>query len=254
MDDVDGSGGGLQFDRAEYEGREERAVAPAVPCGLCGQSIADSYYKVNAGIVCRGCHAKVLAARGAGGGFGRFFRALFFGLSAGAVGAAIYYAVLAATGYEVGLIAIVVGFLVGIAVQVGSRQRGGWLYQGLAMAITYVAIVTTYVPFVLEELRNSIADANQQTAPLEPERGALGEEASDSETAAGAGATELGAAGEVLVVVFAFVLAFVAPFMMGFDNVLGLVIIGIALYEAWKINKRQPFAAEGPFQVGVQPA
>lgn len=262
MEDVNGSGEDLQFERAEYEGHGE--APPAVSCGGCGRTIADSYYKVNAEIVCGECHAKALAAHAPGGGAGRFFRALFFGVVAGAVGAALYYAVLALTGYEVGLIAIVVGFLVGVAVQIGSRRRGGWLYQSLAMVITYVAIVTTYVPFVLDEIRTGIADANLQTSAPEPGRGALDEAASDAsdpsdtETVAAEAPApapeELGTLGEVLVFILAFVVALVAPVLMGFDNILGLIIIGVGLFEAWKLNQRQPFEAEGPFQVGAQPA
>ena len=72
--------------------------------------------------------------------------------------------------------------------------------------------------------------------------------------AAPAAADELGTAGEVLLVAAAFVVALVAPVLMGFDNILGLIIIGIGLYEAWKLNQRPPFATEGPFQVGAQPA
>jgi hypothetical protein len=37
------------------------------------------------------------------------------------------------------------------------------------------------------------------------------------------------------------------PFLGGIENLLGLVIIGIGVYEAWKINKRVPLAIAGPF-------
>jgi len=44
-------------------------------------------------------------------------------------------------------------------------------------------------------------------------------------------------------------IAVAAPFLMGVSNVLGIIIIGIGLYEAWKINKRVPLVVHGPFQV-----
>ncbi|HEX9735026.1 MAG TPA: hypothetical protein VGG06_23890 [Thermoanaerobaculia bacterium] len=250
MSDVDGRTEALQFDRAEYEGSGETAgAAPIVRCTGCGQSIPDSYYKVNDQVVCGLCHAKALAARGPGGGAGRFFRALGLALAAGIAGAALYYAVLALTGYEVGLIAIVVGFIVGIAVRSGSRHRGGWLYQGLAMAVTYLAIVSTYVPMVIQGIRAADLPATQES-------GAPNQTPTDETvvTASAPAAPTQDVEQEVILFVIACALALVVPFLSGFDNILGLIIIGIGLYEAWKLNKRQAFAAEGPFQVGVQPA
>ena len=43
-------------------------------------------------------------------------------------------------------------------------------------------------------------------------------------------------------------LAFAAPFLGGTSNIMGILIIGIGLYEAWKINRRVPLS--GPFRFG----
>ena len=51
---------------------------------------------------------------------------------------------------------------------------------------------------------------------------------------------------------FAFSLA--APFLVGAQNIIGLLIIGFALFEAWKINKRVPVRIAGPFQLAPLPA
>ncbi len=48
-------------------------------------------------------------------------------------------------------------------------------------------------------------------------------------------------------VVVAF--AFVAPFLGGFSNILGILIIGFGLYQAWQLNRKRPFEVTGPFQV-----
>ena len=45
-----------------------------------------------------------------------------------------------------------------------------------------------------------------------------------------------------------FVLAI--PFLGGLQNILGILIIGFGLYQAWRINQHQPQLIEGPFQVG----
>ena len=42
--------------------------------------------------------------------------------------------------------------MVGKSVFIGSRHRGGAFYQLLAMGLTYLAIVSTYVPFILDEI------------------------------------------------------------------------------------------------------
>jgi hypothetical protein len=50
---------------------------------------------------------------------------------------------------------------------------------------------------------------------------------------------------------FAVLIAFLylAPILAGFENIIGMLIIGFALYEAWKINKRVKVEITGPFQV-----
>ena len=48
------------------------------------------------------------------------------------------------------LIAILVGWMVGRAVSVGSEHRGGWLYQVMAVGFTYMAISTSYIPQIVE--------------------------------------------------------------------------------------------------------
>ena len=38
----------------------------------------------------------------------------------------------------------------------------------------------------------------------------------------------------------------VAPFLGGFENIIGIIIIGIGLYEAWKLNRRVELTISGP--------
>ena len=40
-----------------------------------------------------------------------------------------------------------------------------------------------------------------------------------------------------------------APFLSGFQNVIGIVIIAIGVYEAWKLNKRVPLVISGPHAI-----
>lgn len=207
------AGGNLQFDHAEAK----NAAAPTVSCSACNQKISDSYYMINESVSCLNCRDQVQAATTGGSRVVRFLRASMAGVVAGAVGSAIYFAILKLTGYEFGLVAIVVGLMVGGAVRWGCDGRGGWFYQLLAMFLTYCAIVTTYIPSVLEEY-----------AKTDP---------------------KFAAATWIAKAVVGFVVAFLLPFLAGIQNIIGILIIGFALYEAWQMNKRQTIQFSGPYQV-----
>lgn len=234
---------GLQFDKAEYS----EHAAPKTDCAACGRSLRSIYYEVNGQVTCSGCKVELCATGGSA--LGRFLRASLFGLGAGAVGAAIWYGVRVLTGYEVGLIAIVVGLMVGGAVLKGSNGRGGWAYQALAIFITYTSIVSTYVPDIVSALGNTTAQASEAAVPA-------GQAAATPAAVAGTGdatTTPMGP-GRFVLVACAFALlvaaiAFAAPFLGGLENAIGILIIGFALYEAWKINRRRPLDVSGPFRV-----
>ena len=197
----------LQFERAEYA----QPVAARVVCASCSQEVVQSYYELAGSILCSGCREtrdQVLSGLGAG----RFFRALLAGLVAGAAGAAVWYGVRALTDYEIGLISIAIGYAVGKAVHWGSRGKGGWLYQLLAVFLTYSAIVATYVPLIVE----SAAEGAKPTLAL---------------------------------YIVASIFSYAAPFLAGFENIIGLLIIAFGLWEAWKFNKRVDAAITGPYTV-----
>lgn len=215
----------LQFEQAEYE---EGTQAAATTCAACRRALTGAYYEVGGRTVCERCQTTLRWDHAHGSGIGRFMRALVLGSGAALAGGLIYYAIRAVSGYEFGLVAVVIGFMVGRAVRAGSRGRGGWRYQALAMFLTYTSIVSTYIP----EIAKAVA-----TPPAQP----------GAEEAAG-----LGLAFVTLVLAFVFIVgwAFVVPFLGGFDNIIGLVIIGIGLYEAWKLNQRTELKIEGPYRLG----
>jgi hypothetical protein len=190
-----GAGPGMQFDKVETTG----ASAPPV-CTRC-QRVLDEYFELGGRLFCRPC----IDGFNGGAGGGAFGRGLLFGTGAAAVGCLIWAAILRLSGgSSFGIIGIVVGLFVGIAVRKGARGLGGWKFQALAMVLTYLAITTSTVPALIDD-----------TVPT------------------------------ASVIVIAFVNAAVAPFMGG-TGLMGWIIIGIALYEAWKINRRVPIA--GPFR------
>jgi hypothetical protein len=266
----------LDFDRAE-----PAAPAPeGIRCAGCGQPIIDAYWQVNAAVACERCK-NGLARERATRRPGRFLLAGLYGTLAAAAGAAVWYAVRAATDYEFGLLAIFIGLGVGFAVKRGAQGRGGWAYQALAMFLTYMAIVSTYVPMLVKALGDQAraqeaaiaaapaapgalvrpassaatepaAPAPAATPPAAPTSPAQPPAAGDAPAAAETPAPSLG--GLLLALAFVLALAAAAPFLAGLENLMGLAIIGFGLYEAWKINRAQPLAVTGPFEAKAAPA
>jgi hypothetical protein len=148
----------LQFERAQFDG-----AAPHPGCKVCSTPLYSSYFEVNGETVCESCCYKLREATPTGSRAGRVLRATAAGAGAGLGGAILYWGILAAPGYEFALIAIVVGFAVGKAVHWGSRGRGGWAYQTVTIGLTYLAIVSAYVPIILTEIMKE-ETAETQTA------------------------------------------------------------------------------------------
>ncbi len=68
-------------------------------------------------------------------------RALIFGLVAGAVGAALWFAIVVITQWQLGLVAVGIGALVGTGVMLGAGRKYGRRLQLLSLAITLAAMV-----------------------------------------------------------------------------------------------------------------
>ncbi len=65
---------------------------------------------------------------------------LFAGIVATAVASALWYGVVVATNYQVGLIAIAVGFVVGQGVALGARRRGHVVLVAISVALTLLGL------------------------------------------------------------------------------------------------------------------
>jgi hypothetical protein len=234
----------LQFDRAEFQQGSAETT-----CAFCQQPVFGSYFQINDAIGCEACrYAMESAEADTGSGVGRSARAAGAGLTASIGGAALYYAISALTGYEFGLIAIVVGVAVGRAVRWGSRGRGGWRYQTLAMALTYFAIVATYIPPIIKAISDRPAEAASSSPTAAPSPGTATPPAAPS-------AQDLDADGAptfgrfILAVAILLAFACAAPFLGGAQNIMGIIIIGIGMYEAWKTNRHVPLVVSGPHAI-----
>ncbi len=213
-------GGELQFDKVE-----PAADAPveALACASCAQKIAHTYWDVGAGrMVCDACKAQIEATLQGGSTTRRFVGALSYGGIAAAAGAMVYFGVLKLTGYEIGLISILVGWMVGTGVRKGTGGRGGRGYQVLAVALTYCSVAASYAPMIYESVtRDGAPDST---------------------------------IGHVLAVAFSYVLGFAAPILVlvsePASGILGVLIIGFGLHQAWRIPQPFVFQPQGPFTIG----
>jgi hypothetical protein len=121
-----------------------------VTCSLCQREVArPTTYLVNGQISCGECVANVqaeLAAQVPGGA--NLLVAAAGGLAGALVGAAVWAAVAIATNFEVGYIAVLVGFLAGLGVKMGARTQRGALLQYLAAGLAVVGLLAAkYIIF-----------------------------------------------------------------------------------------------------------
>jgi hypothetical protein len=152
-----------------------------------------------------------------------------------------------------------VGFAVGSAVRWGSNGRGGWAYQALAILLTYLAIVSTYIPPIVTAIRAEEATAAMSESAEDPsvvsaENPPVVEVSQAPDTIGAAASGEAGMLRFLVALVFLMALACAAPFLAGFENVIGLIILAIGLFEAWKLNKRTTFTVTGPHALAKPPA
>jgi len=257
----------LQFDRAEYTTEPEAANPPAPTCAACKDPIQEVYFEANSRIVCARCRDRIEASLQGGSRLARAFKAFVFGSIAAAVGACLYFGILRLTGYELGLVSVVVGFMVGGAVKSGSGNRGGWFYQLLALFLTYSSIVamialTGFVeamqdpePAAPMEAVQEEGEAAKKAPKPTPERSekVLAKQAAEPKPAEdGEGALEPRPSLLAWTLLAVDILGFLytIPVQIAVASPISGLIYSFALWEAWKSNRKNRFAFNGPFRLG----
>lgn len=242
--------GDLQFERAQFD------APAATSCAGCHQVLYSSYWEVNGQLACEACRMKAEWDWKQGSGVGRFARAFLFGGIAAAIGAVVYYGIVRLTGYELSLISIAVGIMVGVAVRKGSAGRGGLPYQCLAMFLTYTSIVSSYAPFLLQGLaehKAAPAKSAQTTSGSKPDPAASLAIENEKTPQNDEKAEKLSGVRLVIGVVVISGLIYASPFLAlfsGGQGFMGIVIIGIGVWQAFKINRKAGLLVAGPFSIG----
>jgi hypothetical protein len=135
----------LQFDRVETTVPPGgKATSPGITCVVCGKSVGAEYHTANDKPVCASCRAVVMSAAATPRSAGPLLLAALFGIAAAIAGAAIYYGVIAIMHWELAIVAILIGYMVGWAVRKGAGGRGGRRFQILAVVLTYWAVGLAY--------------------------------------------------------------------------------------------------------------
>jgi hypothetical protein len=218
----------LQFRRAQAVGGPEVRA-----CVACKQPIDGDYFHANGQVVCPNCAQRIESGQQSPPTTS-LARAVLFGLGAALAGTAIYATVAIVFNLQIGLIAILVGIMVGKAVRYASHGLGGRPQQILAVLLTYFSITASYIPVFIYEASKTKHEAKASTG-TQP-----------------AQAQPTMSAGRAIVLILG--LAAAAPFIELFAGsntisaLISLFIIFIGLRQAWSLTARSEILVMGPYQ------
>lgn len=129
----------------------DQAMAEELPgCGLCGVAITEQPPRiVNGSTTCVACVGQLereLAAQQAGAG--AYPLATAGGLTGALLGGAVWAGIAVAAKFEVGYVAVLVGFLAGFGVKLGARTARGLGLQLLAAGLAVIGLLAAkYMTF-----------------------------------------------------------------------------------------------------------
>lgn len=224
----------LQFTRAELAG------APGTNrprCVACKSTLDDTYFHAHGRQVCPACARRMESHQQAPPAHSLLKSALYGGAAALA-GCILFAAIEIATGWQIGIIAILVGYMVGKAIRQASGGLGGRPQQILAVLLTYFAISFSYVGVAIAHVAK--ANAARQTAAV-------------TESPAPVKPAQVGQHPTFRVGPLLLALAWLglaAPFLALSNpmNLISLFIIFIGLRQAWVLTGRTDIVITGPYQ------
>jgi hypothetical protein len=266
----------LNFDRAEV-GSGADGAAPN-QCANCGKPLGSTYHTANGAPICSSCRGRLATATAPLRDPVTLAKALVFGFGAAIVGAIIYYAVMRYLNLEIGLVAILTGWMVGKAMSKATAGRGGRLVQVSAGLLTYVSVAMAYFPFAIQQMGEAAESAVTTPAPDTFGTERLVDSATvaamvDSMAAAAAANPSAAEADPVLtederravlegprpeinpivgfVVVGGIALALPVLVILGSmpGGLISAAIIGFGIVQAWQLTGAPKLVFEGPFKL-----
>jgi hypothetical protein len=243
MDSNPGGPPQLQFDTA-VPTTLSGLTAQGVTCAMCQQAVTDEYFDVNGHSTCAGCRTQLEALGQTPRGWGVFAKAGLFGLVAAILGAVLYYAVIAITDFEIGIVAIAIGYMVGWAIRKATGNRGGRRYQVLAVALSYWAVGLAYTPLTIQQLAEG--DKKEQVQKTSDAAVPEAVESSDDESAPIS-------IPMLLAVLVGFSLALPVLMVVGSlpSGLISGAIIAFGMQQAWRMTGTPPLQISGPFRIAA---
>lgn len=211
----------LQFDKAEFQDQRPK-------CGACQTVLEGTYFQLAGTNICANCAELVRTGQGKASVLG-FLRGSLYGVGAALAGAVGYGLFQALTGIEFALITIGIGWLVGVAMRKGAGGVGGRRLQVVAVVLAYLAITLSSIPAIskgMMEASRAEAVKNNQTPPQ--------------------GMTAAGYVLAAVLSLFSPVLAFFGDNLL--SALLGLFILAVGVWQAWKVTARDERVLSGPFE------
>jgi hypothetical protein len=228
----------MQFQRAEPLAPEPAPDDHSPRCVACKRPTGPSYFHAQGMVVCPGCAERIRTGQQAPAPVS-LLRAALYGGAAALAGCAIYALVAIVLNAEIGLIAILVGYMVGKAIRHASNGRGGRPQQILAVLLTYFAITTSYIAVYVY---HAVSDAKAAVVQQQQAPGTAAPQTTEDAP------RSVGSA-----IVYLLILAAVAPFLSigssGISGLIGLFIIFIGLQRAWRMTGRTDILIMGPYAV-----
>jgi hypothetical protein len=228
----------LQFQRAEPLPAED---PNAQRCVVCKSPIGATYFHANGQVVCPMCADRIQSGQQKPPAIS-LGRAALYGAGAALAGCILYAAVAILLNLEIGIVAIVVGVLVGKAVRAGSKGLGGRPQQILAVLLTYFAITTSYIPVFFHQV-------SKDPHILDQAKDRAAKEAAKNPDAAVEKAPKGGFMGALVILVLLFAAAPLLGLAGNFaSGMLSLFIIFIGLRQAWRLTGRTEVLVVGPYE------
>jgi hypothetical protein len=225
------------FDRATYA----PGVRGGASCSHCKVAIRERYWRANDKIFCAVCRGQIAAAIEGSRAKASFGKAVLLG-GAVALACGIGYAIFVqASGMQLALVTIGIAWAVAKTVRSASGALGGRRFQILAVLLTYVGSAMGYAGPVLHAFRDR-AEKRAEKKNADDEADSPSTSKADK-PAAGAGMVLV-----AVLLTFGFILA--APILVAPHAPIGLVIVLIGLWQAWKLSRPITIVLDGPYNVG----
>lgn len=199
----------LQFEKAEFSN-----PAGVGPCAMCGARILTTYWQVNGRVVCPNCGGNIASAVAAPAK-PMLLRGALYALGAAVLCAIGYALILVVTNYELAIVSIAVGWLIGQAARKGAEGQGGRALQVIAVVATYFAICAS----VFVQSIWSLYQSGRELADVR-----------------GYGVVLLYSMGKPFI-----------ELSQGLGGILGIAILAFGLMQAWKQTGNAQVELSGPF-------